>query len=81
MPRLQRHLNLDRAQPDRIIEHDYTEVDPIVFSGLNLGLSVYFGTTDYLWTSHADPSIVTKLDIFSIVLGELVDQNYYQTYF
>ena len=76
-----RNLNLENENPDRLIEHDYTEVDPIVFTGLNLGLSVYYGTTDYLWTSHADPSTLTKLDMFSIILGELADDNYYQTYF
>ena len=74
----QRRLNnLKNDAPDQLIEHDYTEVDSIVFTGFNLGLSVYYGTTDYLWTSHADPSTLTELDMFSVILGELIDDNYY----
>ena len=60
---------------DKVIDHDFIEVDPIVFSGYNTGFSVYYGKIDYIWES--DYSIVTKLELFSVVLGDLEDNNYY----
>ena len=70
----------DGVQHDQVIEHDFVEVDPIVFSGYNTGLSVYFGTVNYIWDS-TEVSMVSKLEIFSVILGDLENNNYYQTYF
>ena len=39
----------DGEEPDEVIAHDMVEVDPIVFSGYNTGLSVYYGKKDYIW--------------------------------
>ena len=52
-------------------------MDPIVFNGYNLGLSVYYGITDYIWTTQNGLSIIKKLEMFSVILGDLENDNYY----
>ena len=64
-------------EPEKIEEHDFVEVDPIVFNGYNLGLSVYYGITDYIWTTQNELSIIKKLEMFSVILGDLQNDNYY----
>ena len=67
--------------PNQIIENDFQEVDTIEFDGTNIGMSVYYGTIEHIYSSRGDYSSVTQLDIGSFLLGKLRDNSYYQTYF
>ena len=70
-----------RGRPDKIDRGPSTEVDTIVFDGRNIGMSVYYGTVDYIWHDRDSKSIVTQLDLLSILVGDLENDSYYQTYF
>ena len=66
---------------DRVVETSSIEVDTIPIEDGNIGMTVYYSSTDFIWNQPDYTGSMSRLEVFSMLTGELVNGNYYQTYF
>jgi len=64
-----------------VIEHEFVEVETIPFTGDNVGMTVYVGATDFLFSDSRTTDLVVRLEFYDRLLGKLVEGSYYQTYY
>ena len=64
-----------------MIEHDFMEIETIPFAGDNVGMTVYVGATDFVFSNSMEADLVVRLEFYDLLLGNLVEGSYYQTYY
>ena len=71
----------DEVAIQKRIEHEFVEVETIPFAGDNVGMTVYVGATDFLFSDQMDTDLVVRLEFYDVLLGNLIEGSYYQTYY
>ena len=66
---------------DRVVEISSMEVDTIPIEDGNIGMTVYHSSTDFIWNQPDYTGSMMRLEVFSMLTGDLANGNYYQTYF
>ena len=62
---------------DFVEETQSVEIDTIPIEGNEVGMTVYYSSTDFIWSQPDYTGSMTRLEVFSMLTGGLIDGNYY----
>lgn len=74
---LTRGLEGSNNVPMSIVQHDFIEVETIGYNGYNIGMTIYIGATDFMFSDSTSTDVVVRFEFYDVLLGDLIDGSYY----